>query len=205
MPVSTGSSSPKMTDAGCVIMASGLGKRFGGNKLMAPFGGEPMIARILDATDGIFSRRVVVTRHPDVSDYCRSRGVEILLHDFPYRSDTVRLGLEAMLEFRFCMFCPADQPLLRHSTVVSLVRRAAEEPEFIWRTAFDGRPGAPILFPQWAYPELLSLPEGKGGGVVAQKYPHQVRLMPVREEWELMDADTPEALRFLEETYSGRD
>ena len=30
---------------GCVIMASGLGKRFGGNKLMADFHGQPMIAR----------------------------------------------------------------------------------------------------------------------------------------------------------------
>ena len=32
---------------GCVIMASGMGKRFGGNKLMADFGGKPMICRIL--------------------------------------------------------------------------------------------------------------------------------------------------------------
>ena len=46
---------------GCVIMASGLGRRFGSNKLLADFGGEPMICRILDATEGIFRRRVVVT------------------------------------------------------------------------------------------------------------------------------------------------
>lgn len=37
---------------GCVIMASGLGKRFGSNKLMADFNGKPMIYRILSATDG---------------------------------------------------------------------------------------------------------------------------------------------------------
>ena len=30
---------------GCVIMASGLGKRFGGNKLMEDFHGKPMIQR----------------------------------------------------------------------------------------------------------------------------------------------------------------
>lgn len=172
---------------------------------MAPFAGEPMIARILDATDGIFSRRVVVTRHADAAAYCRSRGLEVLLHTLPHRSDTVRLGLETMPQCRFCMFCPADQPLLRHSTVASLARSAAEAPEFIWRPAFGGQPGAPIVFPQWAYPELLNLPEGKGGGVLAQKYPHLVRIIPVREEWELMDADTPEALRFLENKISGRD
>ena len=39
---------------GCVIMASGLGKRFGGNKLMADFHGKPMIQRSLNATEGLF-------------------------------------------------------------------------------------------------------------------------------------------------------
>lgn len=52
---------------GCVIMASGLGRRFGSNKLLADFGGEPMICRILDATEGIFRRRVVVTRHEEIA------------------------------------------------------------------------------------------------------------------------------------------
>ncbi|MEI3187571.1 MAG: NTP transferase domain-containing protein [Lachnospiraceae bacterium] len=35
---------------GCVIMASGLGKRFGSDKLMASFQGNPMISQILQAT-----------------------------------------------------------------------------------------------------------------------------------------------------------
>ena len=36
---------------GCVIMASGLSTRFGSNKLLADFGGRPMLCRVLDATD----------------------------------------------------------------------------------------------------------------------------------------------------------
>ena len=78
---------------GCVIMASGMGKRFGGNKLMADFAGQPMIARILAATEGLFDRRVVVTRYEDVAAICREQRVEVILHDLPHRSDTVRLGL----------------------------------------------------------------------------------------------------------------
>ena len=42
-------------NCGCVIMASGLGIRFGGNKLMADFCGKPMITQILDATEDLFS------------------------------------------------------------------------------------------------------------------------------------------------------
>ena len=182
---------------GCVIMASGLGRRFGGNKLMADFHGEPMIARALDATDGLFDRRVVVTRHAEVAALCHKRGVEALLHDLPYRSDTVRLGLEALGDVTLCLFCPGDQPLLRRGTVAALISAWETEPEAIWRVGFGGQGGAPILFPKWTFDELRTLPEGKGGGFLAKKYPERVRVLPVRDRYELADADTPEALEEL--------
>lgn len=191
---------------GCVIMASGLGKRFGGNKLMADFHGEPMISRALAATEGIFAQRIVVTRHKDVADFCQDKGVPALLHDLPYRSDTVRLGLESLDQaahstfsdhIQGCMFCPGDQPLLRHETIAELAVAAQNDPHFIWRVAFEGTPGTPVLFPEWAFSELKSLPQGKGGGYLAKKYPEQVRLVPVRDWYELKDVDTPEDLSAL--------
>ena len=184
---------------GCVIMASGLGKRFGGNKLMADFGGQPMIARILAATEGIFDRRVVVTRHEDVALLCRKQGIEVVLPDLPNRNDTVRLGLEAAGDVDGCLFCPGDQPLLRKETVAALVSAWQAEPEFIWRTAYEDQPGAPILFPKWAHEELCTLPEGKGGAFLAKKYPERVRLHPVRDRYELIDVDTRENLMKLSE------
>ena len=184
---------------GCVIMASGLGKRFGGNKLMADFGGQPMIARILAATEGIFDRRVVVTRHEDVALLCRKQGIEVVLHDLPNRNDTVRLGLEAVGDVDGCLFCPGDQPLLRKETVAALVSDWKKEPDFICRTVVENQPGAPILFPKWAFSELLTLPEGKGGGILTQKYPERVRLHPVRDRYELIDVDTRENLMKLSE------
>ena len=184
---------------GCVIMASGLGKRFGGNKLMAPFRDQPMIARILAATDGIFDRRVVVTRHEDVAAYCREQGVEVVFHNLPNRNDTVCLGLEAVGNMDGCLFCPGDQPLLKRDTVAALVSAWQAEPEFIWRTAYENQPGAPILFPKWAFEELRTLPEGKGGAFLAKKYPERVRLHPVRDRLELIDVDTRETLMELSE------
>lgn len=179
---------------GCVVMASGLGKRFGGNKLMAPFGEEPMIARILDATEGLFSRRVVVTRSEEAAALCRSRGIETVLHSEPYRSDTVRLGLEALGDVDRCLFCPADQPLLRRQTIASLLLCGRNAPDAIWRPQADGTPGAPILFPNWIFPELLSLPQGKGGGYAAKNHPEAIRYLEVSDPAELCDVDTPEDL-----------
>lgn len=177
-------------NGGCVVMASGLGKRFGGNKLMADFRGAPMVQRILSVTEAL-PHRVVVTRHADVVQYCENHSVPVVLHSLPYRSDTVRLGLEALKSVEWCMFCPADQPLLTADTVNALALCAANEPGMIWRTAFQDEPGAPIVFPRSLFPELLTLPQGKGGGFLAKKYPEQVRILPVRDKYELKDADTP--------------
>lgn len=183
---------------GCVIMASGLGRRFGRNKLMAEFQGKPMIHWSVEATEDIFAQRVVVTRHEDVAAYCREQGVAVLLHDLPHRSDTVRLGLETLgQDLDGCMFCPADQPLLRWDTPAALALCAVNGQAAIWRPSFADTPGSPVLFPKWAFPELLTLPEGKGGGFLAKKYPERVKTVPVRKEYELKDVDTPEDLAFL--------
>lgn len=179
---------------GCVIMASGLGKRFGGNKLMADFHGAPMICPILDATEGIFAQRVVVTRSEEVSALCQERGIQVVLHTLPHRSDTVRLGLEAMPGIGRCMFATADQPLLRKDTISALALAAVNDPDHIWRPVCHGTPGSPVIFPQWAFPELRDLPEGKGGGVLIKKYPERLRAVSVRDMYELKDVDTPEDL-----------
>ena len=186
--------------AGCVIMASGLGQRFGGNKLMAPLGDRPMLQWVLDATSGIFDRRVVVTRSPEVERLCREQNVPVLLHTLPYRSDTVRLGLKALLQagpMSGCVFCPGDQPLLRRQTVASLALCAAADPDAIWRTAWQGQPGAPVMFPAWTFEELGALPQGCGGGAVVRRYPAQVRLLTVEDGRELADVDTRQQLEAL--------
>ena len=182
---------------GCVIMASGLGKRFGGNKLMADFLGRPMIQRALDATDGLFAGRVVVTRHESVAALCREQNVDVVLHDLPHRNDTVRLGLEALGDLDACMFLPGDQPLLRRETVAMLLEHRKSAPEKIIRPIFEDSEGSPVLFPAWAFPELQKLPEGRGGGSVIQSHPDALCRVSVSDPFELADADTPEMLETL--------
>lgn len=186
---------------GCVIMASGLGVRFGGNKLMADFHGDPMILRAIHATEGLFDRRVVVTRHEDVAALCRERNMEVVLHSLPHRSDTVRLGLEALGDVDCCMFLPGDQPLLRRETVGELLENWKQAQEMIFRPSFDGNPGSPVIFPRWTFPQLLNLPQGKGGSTVIQKYSGYVQAVPISTPWELADADTPEMLDTLRGLY----
>ena len=182
---------------GCVIMASGLSKRFGSNKLMADFNGKPMILHALQASDSLKDHRVVVTRHADVAALCQEQGVNVILHDLPHRSDTIRLGLEALGDVDACLFLPADQPLLRRDTVTALVNQWEADQEKILRAFHNSTPGSPVLFPRWALPELQNLPEGKGGNWVIKNHPEKTAAMQIEDPYELMDADTPETLQFL--------
>ena len=190
---------------GCVIMASGLGRRFGG-KLLAKLEGKSLLEWTLDATEDIFRRRIVVTRHREVEALCREREVPALLHNLPFRSDTIRLGLEALEKgaelLEACVFCPADQPLLRKETLASLALCAAgtkksQEQPGIWRPAFGERAGSPVLFPRRFFEELRALPEGQGGSYVIRSHPEAVRILQVRDPMELADVDTPEDLESM--------
>ena len=184
-------------NVGCVIMASGQGKRFGGNKLMADFCGKPMIQRALDATEGLFSHRVVVTRHEHVAQLARAQNVDVVMHDLPHRSDTIRLGLEALGALDACMFLPGDQPLLRRETLERLLQTWQQHPNHMIRPIREDTEGSPVLFPAWAFSELKNLPVGKGGGVIIKKYPHEMICVSVSDPFELADADTPETLELL--------
>ena len=60
-----------------------------------------------------------------------------------------------------------------------------------------GRRGNPCLFPARLFPELMALPQGSGGGYVIKKHPERLGLLDVRDEYELMDVDSPEDYRVL--------
>ena len=192
------------SEIGCVIMASGLAKRFGSNKLLAEFDGKPLLCRAFAVTEGL--HRVVVTRSTEVQTLCEECGIPVLHHALPFRSDTVRLGLEYLLP-RFpamsgCVFLPGDQPLLTRKTLCGMVSAFCAQPDrksqiFRLCEPQSGTPGSPVLFGADFFAELQALPEGKGGGVVVKRHPEQITLFPARHPAELLDADTPDAFTEL--------
>ena len=142
------------TVVGCVIMASGRAVRFGSNKLLADFGGAPLIAQALDVTETpALAARVVVTRSPEVAELACKAGVKAILHSLPGRNDTVRLGLEALLSelpgLAGCIFLPGDQPLLRKESLEAMARdfSALDEKErAILRLGFRAEDGTEVPF-----------------------------------------------------------
>ena len=209
-------SMPSVPPVGCVIMASGQATRFGSNKLLAEFGGRPLIARALEVSrTPALACRVLVTRWPEVARLGREAGVETVLHSLPGRNDTVRLGLEALLArcpgLAGCIFLPGDQPLLRQPSLEAMVQAFAapgrgqkETEQGIFRLGCraDTGPGpllgSPVLFGSAYFSALLTLPQGKGGGAILQQHPQKVQPVLTPCPQELLDADTPQGLAELE-------
>ena len=187
---------------GCVIMASGMARRFGSNKLLHDFLGEPVMNRILRTMAAApLAAKVVVTRHPEIKELCDEQNIPVVLHDMPLQSDTVALGVNALLEMcpdmTGCMFAASDQPCLSIDSVTALCEAFQAQPGQIWRMSWQGTVGNPVVFPAFTFHELLHLPPDKGGGAVIKKHPELVRTVEVKSEHELVDVDTPEILAEL--------
>ena len=183
-------------------MASGMARRFGSNKLLHDFHGEPMMVRILRSTAATtISHRLVVTRHTEVEEICKTEQVPCLLHDLPRRSDTVHLGVENLLltepKLDGIMFAASDQPCLTAESIQNLCDAFAQDPSNIYRLCYGDIMGNPVIFPRSTFDALLNLPDGKGGGAVIKAHPELVRTVSAQDERELIDCDTPEILQSL--------
>ena len=185
---------------GCVIMASGMSIRFGESKLFAELGGKTFLQRILETTEGVFAKRVVVTRNAQAAEYCRGKEVEVIFHELPDRSDTVRLGTEVMEDMDGIVFCACDQPMLRRESLLKLRNAFSFEQKSLLRLAYGDKQGMPALFGKEYIDELKNLPKGKGGSYILKKYESKVACIQVVDELELFDVDTKEDLETIQKS-----
>lgn len=185
----------------CIVMAAGVGKRFGANKLLADFVGKPLFRWALEAVDpNCFSGVIVVTGHGPVAAAAEELGFRVICNDRPEDgvSRTIRLGLQAAEACGGALFMTADQPLLTTETLRKLTAQFTEEPRYIYAASHDGVRGNPCLFPGDLLEELLALQGDTGGAAVIRKHPERLRLVEVP-EWELFDCDTPETMAICRE------
>lgn len=188
---------------GCIIMASGVSKRFGSNKLLQNLAGKTLIDRVLELTKGeLFEQRVVVTRTEEVAFICKEKNIPVILHTYPNRNEAVKLGIEYLKEMDGWVFCPCDQPLLKRESLENLLDVPYIHDDLIARLHWEDSVGTPIFFGRKYYEELCNLPEKKGGSYVAKQHPENVKLVTVMDEKELWDLDTPEDLPVFLESIS---
>ncbi|MCR4907886.1 MAG: nucleotidyltransferase family protein [Lachnospiraceae bacterium] len=200
---------------GCLMLASGQGRRFGGNKLLAPLesrsGTKPLIEYSLltlksfsEAPElnnaGVKCEPFVLTCHEEVRRLCEKLSVPVRFFGGGLKSDTIRFGLslKESAEWEGCMFIASDQPALTAQTLVRLVFSFASDPSRPVRLSYDGRAGNPVLFPRSFFSALSMLKGEQGGGALLKGEEARTGLVEAASETELMDVDTGEELILIE-------
>lgn len=179
---------------GCVLLASGFGRRFGSNKLLSLAGGVPLYRRALERLIPLPLARVAVTsQYPQVLDYARALGFLPLENPGAEEgiSAGIRLGLSAMEGLDGVLFTVCDQPWLTTNSIVSLLNCFSKSKNAICALAWQGRRGNPVVFPADLFAELAALTGDTGGGAVIRRHPDRLLLVEAASPKELDDVDTP--------------
>lgn len=174
-------------------MASGYAKRFGSNKLLADFCGEPLICHTFKAIPRTaFDNITVVTQYDEVKRLALEYGFDALINNTPDQgiSSTVKLGTEHLYYCDAIMFAVGDQPFLTQQTIHKAVELYIKNTDKIVAVSYNGKRGNPCIFPQKFFNELMQLSGDVGGSAVIKNHPESL-LLTETDANQLLDIDKP--------------
>ncbi len=193
---------------GCVLLAAGLSRRFGRNKLAEPVNGETLIRHTVRiyASQG-FDVSVLVTSgdNREVLEAAVGRFDSVPVNPHPEQgiSSSIKIGIRSLFLTAAgrgkildgILFGVCDQPGLTGDTIRKLTDAFSDHPNrIVAPVRADGKRGNPVIFPIGIVPELMELEGDTGGSAVIAKHPELLLTVETAAE-ELTDIDTPEDIR----------
>ena len=147
-----------------VVPAAGAGERFGGDKILTPIDGTPMLERaVRSLLDGGVDAVVVVLggEGPDLRrllPVLADRRVSVAVNPDPSRGmlSSIQTGLAGVTGDPILVL-PADMPYVRSSTVAALLQSYDERAAII-SPRCDGKRGHPVVIPGRYRDEILQMP-----------------------------------------------
>jgi CTP:molybdopterin cytidylyltransferase MocA len=193
------------TGVSAIVLAAGGGSRFGGGKLLARLGGQPIIEAVLDNLREAPVDEVIVVVGADAErlrEVCERYGVRSVANEEWERgqSTSVLAGLRACdKKSRAAVILLGDQPFVGADAVERLVAAFAEGANVAVAT-YGGKRRNPVLFSREVWPLLeAELAGDEGARSVLRQHPELVVEVPCEGVGDPTDVDTREDLRRLEE------
>lgn len=180
---------------GCVILAAGEGRRFGGNKLIALYKGRPLVQRAIDAAgmsqaltctlvigadaeallSAVDSRRCAIVSNPEWREGIAS---------------SIRAGLHRHESDDACVLLVGDEPLVAGADIDALIASFADHPKSISALRAGRVWGTPVLFPRPDLKALARLRGDSGAKRYAQTQKKRLRLIDAANPRAFADVDT---------------
>ena len=183
-----------------LVLAGGLSRRMGTQKLLLPFAGSTVIEHIVDQLLGsaLGDVHVVAGRDRDrIAERLAGRAVAIV-HNPDHDADmlsSVRCGLRALPACEAVLVALGDQPAVTTELVDGLVGAFRESDKGIAVPLYEGKRGHPIMFSSRYRGEVLTRHDGVGLRGLLRAHPDYVLEFPVSTPAVLSDMDCPEDYR----------
>jgi molybdenum cofactor cytidylyltransferase len=147
-----------------IVLAAGSARRFGSDKLSAPFRGEPLVRHAIRAARAAPVERVVVVCPPSlaVGEWAGAPPVDAVPIASNALSTSLKAGIAAAGDTDGALIFLGDMPLIPHDLAGRLAEALGDHFAVVPRHA--GKNGHPVLFARRAFPEIARLEGDEGAG-----------------------------------------
>ena len=184
-----------------VVLAAGLSRRMGVQKLLLPFGGKTVIVHIVDQllASTVDQVHIVVGHQAERISAELSRRVVSIANNPNYKSgmlSSVRCGLQNLPEkCRAVMVALGDQPSITTGLIDQMLQSFATTEKSILVPLYKGKRGHPILFSTLYRDEILTQYGDVGLRGLLHSHSDDVFELDVPTSSVLYDMDYPEDYR----------
>lgn len=146
-----------------ILLAAGQGRRFGGQKLLAPLRGRPLVTWATEAMAGI-TPKVAVVSDSRVAEVLP--GWRCIMVPPGGQANSLRAGLAALPQWDRVVICLGDMPDVTAAHVARIIAATGDRPA----ASHDGRAAMPpACFPRSYAERLVELTGDRGAGSLIAK------------------------------------
>lgn len=181
-----------------LVLAAGMGKRFGDNKLLKQYAGKPIYQYMIHNMEQMQEcQRVIVTRTLEIKAHAGVAGITTVHNDHPELgiSHSLQIGLLKCLKedpfLERVVVCVCDQPKLKVKTIKGLLEMGRLHGGKIVCASVENKKRNPVLWNRRFFSELLAITGDVGGRQVIEKHQQDVLLYEI-DESEVRDIDYPQ-------------
>jgi molybdenum cofactor cytidylyltransferase len=130
---------------GCVVLAAGEARRFGGRKQLALVGGRPMLAHAVELA-APWDPVVVLGAHAEeIRPVVGPSARVVVAEDWAEgQAASLRAGLRAVGDVDWLLVLLGDMPFVTRAAVEGVLATRSPDVDAV-RAVYDGRPGHPVL------------------------------------------------------------
>lgn len=166
-----------------ILLAAGQSRRFGGDKQLATYHGDSLLARgarlLIDS--GLAPRIVVLAASAERHrESLVGFDVEIIVNRVPEQgiSGSIRAGLQAIGSADGTVIALCDQPLVTAEHLRALLDAARRTGAEIVASGYADVAGVPAFFRSTVFPELEMLRGDHGAAMVIRGFSRGLRVVP---------------------------